>query len=95
MFTPIDVNAVLVGFFFDFMSFFPSSFCVCEDANVTHKVSIVKKNKKKHYIVGFVCNIALISVAKPTCHGEQTTQQVGFWSRNRSDVQMEAYSYCG
>lgn len=41
--TPIDVNAVLAGFFFDFMSFFSSLFCVCEDANVTHKVSIVKK----------------------------------------------------
>lgn len=41
--TPIDVNAVLVGFFFDFyfICFSPSTLCVCEDANVTHKVSIV------------------------------------------------------
>ena len=72
--------------------FFPSSFCVCEDANVTHKVSIVKK---KEDIVGFVCSIALISVAQPTCHGEQTTQQVGIWSNIRSDMQIEAYRYCG
>lgn len=45
---PIDINAVHVGFFFDFMSFFsPFIFCVCEDATVTHKVSIVKKEKEK------------------------------------------------
>lgn len=49
--TPVDVNAVLlVGFFFLLIlcHFFSSSFCVfffCEDANVTHKVSIVKKKK--------------------------------------------------
>lgn len=53
MYTPIDVNVVLVAFFFDFISLFSSEFCVCEDANVTHKVSIVKKN------VGFVCDILL------------------------------------
>ena len=47
VYTPIDVNAVLVGFIFDFISLFSSKFCVCEDANVTHKVSIVKKKKKK------------------------------------------------
>lgn len=44
MSTPTEVNAVLVRFFFDFISFFASSFCVCEDADVTHKVSNVKKN---------------------------------------------------
>lgn len=37
--------------------FFPSTFCVCEDANVTHKVSIVKKKQKN--IVGFVCKLSL------------------------------------
>lgn len=62
VFTPVDVNAVLAGFFFEFMSLFPpSSFCVCEDANVTHKVSIVKKKKnekkktKKKDLHGWVC----------------------------------------
>lgn len=89
MSTFISNNALLVGFLFDFMSsFFPSLFCVCEDANVTHKVSIVKKKKT---IVGFVHNIALISVAKPTCLG----QQVGFLSTFKDYLQMETYCCCG
>lgn len=37
----------LLGSSLIFCHFLPSSFCVCEDANVTHKVSIVKKKKKK------------------------------------------------
>lgn len=50
--TPLDVNAVLVGFFFDFLLFFflPSSFCVCEDANVTQ--SFYCKQKKKNTLLG-------------------------------------------
>lgn len=100
---PIDVNAVLVGFllWFYLIFFFPSSFfffffCACEDANVTHKVSIVKENRKKSYIVGFVCSIALISVAKPasTWKTDNTASWI-FGVKFRGDMQMEAYSYCG
>lgn len=47
MSTPLDVNAVLFDLF-DFVTFSPLTICVCEDANVTHKVCIVQKRKKKH-----------------------------------------------
>lgn len=77
---PIDVNAVLFCFFSLILSLLPFHFVF-----VRMQMSLIKfvLYKKKKYIVAFVCNIALLSVAKPTSHGKQKTQQVGFWGKIR------------
>lgn len=90
--TPVNVNAVLVGFFFDSFYFLHHFVFVRMQMSLIKFLLLKKKKKakkkqnKKQNIVGFVCSIALISVAKPTCHGKETTQQVGFWSKIRGVI---------
>lgn len=72
----------LLFLFFDLMQFY-SSFCVCEDANVTHKVSIAKK----YTLSGLFAAQLWYLLLSPRCFG--------FWSRNRNDMQMVIHCFLG